>query len=188
MRTPNCTLPIVVLGVLDTPRGREISERMQDWIERSGYYDVHIYMHNGEEYERPALEYAQRISSRECKPVLYLHTRGAVNIRDTTEYTHRMWEAEFGKMAQYYASLINSQQSPCVIAPIVDNRGTHRYNGFVANTAAWLALDEIPRYKDRHEYEHLWRGTDTRILGTLMHSEDNRLKEIHKYLKEHYGK
>ena len=186
MREPNTTRPAVVLGVLDTPRGREIAERMQVWLQQYGYSDVHIYRHDGSRFEYPALIYAQRYSVESGKPVLYLHTRGAVNTWPTTEQTHRMWEHEFGKLAGFYATLINAQSEACVIAPFIDNNCTHRYNGFVANSKAW-ALAVIHENVERHAYEHLWRGTGVRHIGLKVHSNENRIKEIREMLAKEYA-
>ena len=188
MREPNTTRPAVVLGVLDTPKGREISERMQEWLQRSGYKDVHVYMHDGRRYEYPALKYAQEYAAETGKPVMYLHTRGAVNTWETTEQTHKMWRHEFGDLAGFYATLINAHHGACVVAPFIDNSGTHRYNGFIANAEAWKRANIPARVEDRHEYEHLWRGVvGVAQMGVCIHASENKIKEIREYLKEHYG-
>ena len=188
MREPNTTRPAVVLGVLDTPKGREIGERMQEWLQRSGYKDVHVYRHDGKRYEYPALKYAQEYAAETGKPVMYLHTRGAVNTWETTEQTHRMWRHEFGDLAGFYATLINAHHGACVVAPFVDNSGTHRYNGFIANAEAWKRANIPARVEDRHEYEHLWRGVvGVAQMGVCIHASENKIKEIREYLSEHYG-
>lgn len=177
--------PICVLGILDTKKGVEIANAMERWLCR--VYDVHEVLHDGTQFELPALKEAQRVSMETGKPVLYLHTRGAVNTWDTTEQTHRMWRYVFG-YNRYCATIMNEYTCACVVAPFIDNNGTHRYNGFVANTEAWKLANIPDHVEDRHEYEHLWRNVSGVCqIGVYVQARANKIKEIRKFLKENFA-
>lgn len=173
----NCK-PLCVLGVLGNEKGNKIMSDMLQWL--LPVYHVHICTHDGSRFELPALQEAKRVALEYDVPVLYIHTRGAVNEWPTTAPTHRMWRREFGDQWRKYFTLA-SADAPLVVAPFVDAAKTTRYNGFVANPAAWAKVDLQPT-ADRMDYERLWRGMDVPVIGTLLHAEESRLKEIHKIL------
>lgn len=175
--------PICVLGVMTNERGVAIAQRMHEWLIP---YEVHEVLHDGTAFERPALLEAQRIARETRRPVLYLHTRGAVNVYNTTEWTHRMWRHEFGDQWRKYQLLAQSER-PAVFAPFVDWDCYTRYNGFIANAAAWDKAP-LPAYKDRHDYEHIWETVpDVDVIGTLIHKPDGAIKEIREYLRINFG-
>lgn len=175
--------PICVLGILDTKKGVDIANAMERWLCR--VYDVHELLHDGTQFELPALKEAQRISMETGQPVLYLHTRGAVNTYWTTEKTHKMWCEEFGVQWHKYQYMVEGEQ-PRVACPFVDWDTRTRYNGFIANAAAWSLVDLHP-VEDRHEYEDIWGSTKgVNVMGTLLHFEAGGLQEIHDYLRRNY--
>ena len=174
--------PICVLGILDTKKGVEIANAMERWLCR--VYDVHEVLHDGTQFELPALKRAKEIACFYRVPVLYLHTRGAVNVWRTTAPTHKMWCEEFGVQWRKYQQLVDDPR-PTIACPFVDAYGEHRYNGFVANAAAWDMADLQPS-DDRMVYEHIWRGKDVRLIGTLIQSDDNDVKKIRQYLYRNY--
>lgn len=174
--------PLCVLGVLDTERGWDIYEAMMKWI--VPVYDVMTVKHDGTQFELPALKQAQWLACLYRIPVLYLHTRGAVNVWRTTAPTHKMWCEEFGVQWRKYQQLVDDPR-PTIACPFADARGEHRYNGFIANAAAWELADLQPS-DDRMVYEHLWQDKDVRLIGTLIQSDVNDVKKIRKYLYRNY--
>lgn len=178
----NRVKPICVLGVLGNERGNAIMADMLKWL--LPIYKMHICVHDGTQFELPALKYAQKVAADTHAPVLYLHTRGAVNVWRTTQPTHNMWREEFGVQWRKYQQLVDDPR-PTIACPFADAKGVHRYNGFVANAAAWALADLRPS-DDRMVYEHLWRGQDVRLIGTLIQSDVNDVKKIRKYLYCNY--
>ena len=177
--------PTCVLGILDTPRGHEIAKGMLEWLRP--IYNVYPVIHNGQQFELPALQRARNLAFAD-EPVLYLHTRGAVNTYNTTAPTHRMWREEFGHQWQKYYDILLQHSKPLVLSPFVDNNRTTRYNGIFANAAAWQRAILEPT-KERHDYEHIWRGDDeTKVLGMLVHAKENRIEDIRDFLLLNYGK
>ena len=174
--------PICVLGILDTKKGVEIANAMERWLCR--VYDVHEVLHDGSQFELPALKRAKEIACLYRVPVLYLHTRGAVNVWRTTAPTHKMWCEEFGVQWRKYQQLVDDAR-PTIACPFADANGEHRYNGFIANAAAWAMADLQPS-DDRMVYEHIWRGKDVRLIGTLIQSDVNDVKKIRQYLYRNY--
>lgn len=176
--------PHCVLGILDTPKGNAIAERMLDWL--LPVYEVEQVRHDGTQFEYPAIKAARDWSVLNDEPVLYIHTRGAVNTYPTTQPTHRMWQEQFGKQWRKYFTLTQTN-SPLVLAPFVDKDRETRYNGFVANASAWRLLDIQPS-TDRFVYERLWAGHDEcPVIGLLVHSQENNIKRIRQYLQRNYG-
>ena len=145
---------------------------------------MHAVYHNGKQFELPALREAQRLAIERNEPVLYIHTRGAVNTWRTTIPTRRMWREEFGRQWRKYFTLADRHE-PLVVCPFVDKDKETRYNGFVANPAAWAALNVQPT-QDRMDYERLWAKTDVPVIGLLLTRDDYAIKDIRKYLYMHY--
>lgn len=174
--------PLCVFGAMDNERGKEIAAEMLEWLQP--VYDLHIIHHDGTEFEYPALNYMQQLSIKTGRPILYLHTRGAVNTWNTTVPTRRMWRHEFGEVWQKYFLMANTYK-PRVICPFVDYDRETRYNGFVANTAAMQAI-RMKRIADRMWYERMWRNVNTEIIGTLINGNAD-IKQVRSYLYLHYG-
>lgn len=174
--------PLCVFGVLDTDKGHEIAAEMLTWLRM--VYDVTIIEHDGSRFEYPALRCAQALSMQTGRPVLYIHTRGAVNVWRTTIPTRRMWRKEFGKLWQKYFKAVEGD-APAVACPFADSDGETRYNGFVANAAAWGML-ELKECADRMIYERLWQGRGV-VKGLLIDTgKENRIKDIRKYLYDNF--
>ena len=175
--------PTCVFGILDTPKGNEIAAEMMQWL--APVYNVIEVRHDGSQFELPALLRAQFESCERGEPVLYIHTRGAVNEWRTTIPTRKMWAEEFGRQWRKYFMLSWSPE-PMVLCPFVDYDRETRYNGFVANAAAWDMLELLPT-TDRHDYERLWcKHPECNVLGLLIHREDWAIKDIRKYLYRNY--
>lgn len=176
--------PICVFGILDNQAGREIAREMLVWLNR--VYDVRQVRHDGSQFEYPALKVAKETAEKEGCPVLYIHTRGAVNTWNTTIPTRRMWKEEFGNQWYKYFSLA-CMQEPLVVCPFVDKDRETRYNGFVANPAAWKEIDLKPSV-DRYNFERLWAGkNNVAVVGLLIMSSTNNIKKVREYLHLNYG-
>lgn len=174
--------PVCVFGILDTPKGLQIAEEMLQWL-RPVYEVIEVH-HDGKAFELPALLRAQFESCQRGEPVLYIHTRGAVNEWRTTVPTRKMWAEEFGRQWRKYFTLAECPD-PLVLCPFRDYDNETRYNGFVANPAAWDMLDLEPT-TDRMDYERLWRNKPCVVLGLLINREDWAIKDIRKYLYNNY--
>ena len=179
--------PLCVFGSMQTERGKEIEQKTLNWL--LPVYNVVLVKHDGTQYEYPALHEAQRLSIETGRPVLYLHTRGAINRYNTTIPTRRMWKDQFTIHREKYFSAVKTND-PIVAAPFIDHNGVFRtrYNGFIANTAAWEAIGEIQPNKDRHFFEYLFDGHNVKHIGILLQSNTNNIINIRKYLITHYNK
>lgn len=176
--------PLCVFGILDTPTGREIAREMLAWLHI--YYDVRQIRHDGTLFEFPALLAAKRLSEETNEPVLYIHTRGAVNVWPTTIPTRKCWKEEFGVQWEKYFKLAKTDE-PLVLCPFVDYNNETRYNGFVANAAAWKEIDLLPS-KDRMVFEKLWSNKpNVRVVGLLVNSDKHDIKKIRAYLHKNYS-
>lgn len=176
--------PLCVFGIMTNEAGLRIASEMRAWLQHR--YELHEVLHDGSQFELPALREAQRLSIERNEPVLYIHTRGAVNTYPTTVPTRRMWAEEFGVQWRKYFTLANTA-APMVVCPFVDYDKETRYNGFVANPAAWAKLDLQPT-TDRMDYERLWcKHPDVPVIGVLITRSDWAIKDIRQYLYRNYG-
>ena len=166
--------------------GLSIAREMKEWLQR--IYEVHEVVHDGTRYEYPALSYAQRVSLTYGVPVLYLHTKGAFNKPYRSLLIRRMWKQQFGDgNYRKYISLV-SDSKPIVATPFTGPDGMTRYNGFMANPAAWSAIGTITPSDDRMVFEKLFRGEKVSIVGTVYDNiTSERLSVMHDYLKRNYS-
>lgn len=169
---------------MDNPAGQAITREMMEWLQPA--FEVVPVVHDGSQFELPALLEAQRQSRAKGKPVLYIHTRGAVNTYVYTKPTRRMWREEFGVQGAKYFAIADTEK-PRVVCPFVDYDRETRYNGFVANTAAWDLLELKPT-RDRFDYERLWiNKPECEVLGLLINRSDRAIKDIRAYLLRNYN-
>lgn len=175
--------PICVFGVMSNENGLRIAKEMREWL--APVYELHEVLHDGSQFELPALLEAQRLAKETGRPVLYIHTRGAVNEWRTTIPTRKMWKEEFGVQWRKYFLIADITETPLVVCPFTDYDKETRYNGFVANAPAWAQLDLQPS-EDRMVYEKLWCHHSTPVIGMLISREDHAIKDIRKYLYKNY--
>ena len=176
--------PTCVFGAVDTPNGRAIADEMLAWI--TPEYNTHVVWHDGRMFEYHALRYAQELAMREDIPVLYLHTKGACNKPERSALIRKMWRREFGGCKNYYFTALGD--APRVICPFTGPDRIHRYNGFVANAAAWRAIPTIQPNENRMVFEHLWRyAPEVEMVGTIYEDiTSENLGKIHEYLRKNY--
>lgn len=173
--------PICVLGCIDTPTGHAIADELLGWLK--WYYTVFEVWHDGTQYEYPALHTAQAIAKATGLPVLYLHTKGACNHGERSRLIRKMWRKEFVLRKDYYLDLVRNEL-PVVATQFTGADRFTRYNGFIANAAAWSAIPEIQPNADRSVYEVLWRDEPhTAIVGTIFNDITSQtLRKAHNYL------
>ena len=178
--------PLCVLGCIDTLEGREIAGEMLCWLK--WYYDVHEVWHDGTLYEQPALRYAQDLSKLTGQPVLYLHTKGACNHVHRSRLIRKLWRREFVRNMGRYGNAILGD-APAVACPFTGADRFTRYNGFIANAAAWAAIPPIEPNADRAVFEWLWRDTPEVHLHGLIYDDitSATLYKAHEYLKQNFG-
>lgn len=175
--------PLCVLGVLDTPKGNEIKDKMLEWLRP--IYEVCVVYHDGTAFEYPALRFMQSLLMRENRPCLYIHTRGAVNRWNTTDATHRMWREQFGTNFGTYFSLVNVDY-PAVACPFSGSDKKTWYNGFVANQKAMAEIGTITPHEDRMYFENMFANTAVNVKGVLVDYGTGNPNTARQYLLEHY--
>ena len=175
--------PLCVLGSVDTERGREIAAELLKWLFK---YEVHEVVHDGSLYEQPALRYAQELSIKENRPVLYLHTKGAYNKPERSRKIRKLWRREFQDGVD--ALCWWRQCLPLVVCPFTGADRMTRYNGFWATPEAWKAIAPIEPSEDRMVFEKLWRDAKAvQIHGTVYEDiTSENLKKVHDYLNQHF--
>lgn len=170
---PESDKPLCVCGCVNNEAGQRIAFDMEEWLIRS-YRLVQIW-HDGRLFEQPALRYLQAHCMSSGEPALYIHTRGAFNVWNTTRATHRMWEYEFGKCRDKYFNIVNTDR-PTAACPFTGANKHTWYNGFVANAAAFAAIPEIVPNADRMVFEHIFSDSPVNVVGTILKDIDDEAK------------
>lgn len=152
-----------VLGVMNNESGLLIRDQMMKWL--SKFYNIIEVIHDGSQFEFPALSFMQKWCKETGNPCLYLHTRGAVNQYWTTPKTHKLWEIEFGQCGHKYFDMVNNEKPMCV-CPFTSGEKHTFYNGFVVNAKAMEVLDTITPNDDRFVFEDIFKGSIVEVVGT----------------------
>lgn len=183
-----------VLGILDTERGREIARELIEWFSED--YVIYPVIHNGTQFEYPALKRALELSIETGEPILYIHTKGAWNtnpalktsdeqyymcpqcnppseatIFDWQKTVRKMWKSEFVDNKDWYLEQCN-QNKPIVCAPYVSRQKHTWTNGFMFNTNAAKLLYPLKYNSNRWSYEKLWNKTDCECIGRIYNNMD----------------
>lgn len=173
---------LCVLGAVESEMGKEIADELKGWL--SWYYEVFTVWHDGSLFEQPALRFAQDLAKLTNKPILYLHTKGAYNKPDFSARVRKMWRQEFAKDPNKYFATVKTD-APAVACPFTGDDRMTRYNGFVANAAAWRCIPDIEPNSDRMVFEKLWRDSPANIFGLINDNiNHDTLWEAHAYLKK----
>lgn len=163
------TNPYCVFAVLNNDLGREIESEMLKWLVPE--YDVISIIHDGTEYEYPALKYLQDLcrNTKEC--ALYLHTKGAANPSDFQTKVINLWRDEFINHKNDYIRLLNSYN---VVCPFT---GAHKwtwYNGFFISAYAAINMKDIFNEKNRYFYETMFEHEQgITVYGRVYSDVDN---------------
>lgn len=183
-RFVNIEKPLCVFGVVDNERGREIAKEMLQWLIPN--YNLHVVLHDGTEFEFPALHYMQSLCAQLNQPCLYIHSRGAFNKWKTTVPTRKMWKHEFVDLQENYFRLVDTEE-PTAACPFTGSGKHTFYNGFVVNAAAMATIPELKPSEDRMVYECIFGGSDVKVYGTILNNvERGNLSDARQYLYRNY--
>lgn len=106
-----------VFNVLDNARGRDIESYMLSWLTTK--YDVISVVHDGKEYEYDGLRYAIDLSISSREPVLYVHTKGAVNYCEFADKVISLWRDEFIEHYAEYEKYIRGGAIELLVRSVV---------------------------------------------------------------------
>lgn len=163
------TKPYCVFGVLNNDLGREIESGMLKWLVPE--YDVISIIHDGTEYEYPALRYLQDLcrNTKEC--ALYLHTKGAANPSEFQNKVINLWRDEFVNHKYDYIRLLDSYN---VVCPFTGVCKYTWYNGFFVSAYAAINMEDISFTKNRYFYETMFKHEHgITVYGRVYSDVDN---------------
>ena len=181
---PESDKPFCVCGCANNEAGQRIAYEMEEWL-LPHYHLIQVW-HDGSQFEYPALAFMQDLCKKTGKPCLYVHTRGAYNRWKTTKPTHRMWQHEFGELAELYARIVHTPE-PVAACPFTGEGKETFYNGFMANAAAMAAIPDIQPNTDRMVFEYIFRGSPVKVYGTIFNDVGyDTLGKARNYLYANY--
>lgn len=158
---------LCVLGCLLTEAGEAIKREMIEQFRKK--YDIIAVNQEppGKFYEFPALSFAQIVSIKSDKPVLYVHTKGAGHSQNVYNQAkcRKMWYDEF---INHYDEYINylTVHSDEVMCPFTGSTKYTWINGFMAGVTAWKNV-KIQQTVDRFYYEYIFRDYPVNIHGRI---------------------
>lgn len=163
-----------VLGVYETLDGLDIAGELCSWLKK--HYKVYKVTQQPTEnnlYEYPGLLMASNLSIGLNEPILYLHTKGAVNNYDIQGIVRSLWKNEFRLNKRWYeAQLDVDPDKPKVLCPITTGEEVAWYNGYIMNPAAAKIISERLKVTDREFYEiGLLKDCGIEVVGRYMAKE-----------------
>lgn len=122
--------PLCVFGVLNTKDGLLIRDEMFEWLSKE--YEVYEILHNGAEFEYPALNFMMKLISTKKESCLYIHTKGAVNKNEMQANIRLMWKDEFVNNKQWYINKLKENiNEKVVLCPFTGIKKTTWLNAFL---------------------------------------------------------
>lgn len=156
-------------------------------------YDVIVVRHDGKRFEGDGIEFAIKLSIDTNMPVLYIHTKGAINNRKIVnvkmfckkhdikdirpenikersipKYVRNMWKNEFiYNMDKYVDSM--DMKVPMVVCPYTGSKKITWLNGFIINPLAAKELKKTFHMdRNRFYYEQMFNNTKVKVVGIRM--------------------
>lgn len=184
---------ICVFGILKTESGLKIKKEMLEWL-KPIYEVIEVSQEPpGTQFEYPAIKKVCETAIERNEPVLYVHTKGAVNDTWIQKPTRFLWKQEFGtkERADKLFEIINNTEDPMVICPFSGSGRETWFNGFIINPkAATILIENLkkPDECERHYYERMFvELKNIRIfcsVNRFCNSVSGVLTYFKKYIKE----
>ena len=188
---------LCVFGVLKNRRGLFIRDRISEYLKKR--FDI-FYVEQeppGVMFEYPAIRCALNIAIKMNEPVLYIHTKGAVDPNHAwyQKNAKQLWEHEFGTDKAFEIFERADVDVPMIVCQIIGAHNETWFNGKVINpAAAKIILETFHLDRDRYYYEAAMQK-DPRIkcIGSFYtdpiwpddsHNFDRIVKEITRDLPE----
>jgi len=143
-----------VMGVLKTEKGLKIKERISAYLKPRFKIFYVEQDPPGTMFEYPAIMFALKMAVDTNVPVLYIHTKGAVDPHHMWYQTpvKKLWEREFGteKVDQTYKRVCCKE--PNVICPIAGSEKQTWWNGMIINPAAAKVIQKTFHFDTNRFY------------------------------------
>jgi hypothetical protein len=185
------------MGVIKNEKGLLIKNRISSYLKPN--FDI-LYVEQeppGVIFEYPAIKTTLELAIEKNEPVLYIHTKGAIDPNNMWYQTpvKKLWEQEFGtnKVKNSYKHVCCDK--PKIICPIAGNAKQTWFNGFIINPAAAKiilpTLKTPDKLKDNkitknsryyHEY-FMCNFPEIAIISSAVKGVHD-VKNTHKLLKE----
>lgn len=173
-----------VMGVLKTEKGLKIKERISAYLKPRFKIFYVEQDPPGTMFEYPAILFALKMAVDTNVPVLYIHTKGAVDPHHMWYQTpvKKLWEHEFGtsKVENTYKRVCCDE--PTVICPIAGSEKQTWWNGMIINPAAAKIIQKTFHFDtNRFYYEFNMcnlpeiRVISSAIEGALNETDTNKV-------------
>lgn len=162
---------LCVFGVLKTKTGLLVKERITNYL-KDRFNILYIEQESpGKMFEYPAIKYALQMAIEMNEPVLYIHTKGAVDPNHSwyQKSAKQLWEHEFGTDKVYEIYNLLNINKPLIACPIIGSHNETWFNGKMINSAAAKIILETFHF-DNNRYYYEWdMQKDPRIktIGTF---------------------
>lgn len=161
---------IAVIGCLKTDKGMKILQELLSWVPTK--FHTYIVYQNppGNLYEYPAMKYAKNMAALFNKPVMYIHTKGAVYNRRESVFVRNRWKKFYTDEYDWCIKQLNNGNTVC--CPYTGKTKIPWYNSFIATPDAWDKA-KIIITNDRWYFEQgIWKQTDCNVIGKDVNDKD----------------
>ena len=164
---------IAVIGCLKTDKGIKILQELLSWVPNKFHTYIVYQDPPGKLYEYPAMKWAKDVANLFNKPVMYIHTKGAVFTRKCSPFIRNKWKETF---YDNYEECIDKLNGKTVYCLYTGNKKIPWYNGFIATAEAWNEA-KIILSNDRWYYEHkIWENTNCNVIGKFSNSQNDKFQ------------
>lgn len=176
---------IAVIGCLKTDKGMKILQELLSWVPTKFHTYIVYQDAPGNLYEYPAMKWAKDVANLFNKPVMYIHTKGAVYNRKETVFVRNRWKQFYIEEYDWCAKQLNNENTVCCL--YTGKTKVPWFNSFIATPDAW-GKAKIVISNDRWYFEQgIWKQTDCNVIGKDANDKDtaqSMQQMINKLLKK----
>ncbi len=172
---------IAVIGCLKTDKGMKILKELLSWVPNKFHTYIVYQDPPGNLYEYPAMKWAKDIAKIYNKPVMYIHTKGAVYTRRENDWVRANWKDFYLNHFDWINKNISNNNTVCCL--YTGKTKIPWFNNFIATPDAWEQA-KIIQTNDRWYYEQgIWKQTNCNVIG-FKTNDKNKPQDMWNYMQK----
>ncbi len=172
---------IAVIGCLKTDKGMKILKELLSWVPNKFHTYIVYQDPPGNLYEYPAMKWAKDVAKLYNKPVMYIHTKGAVYTRLENNWVRETWKDFYLNHYDWIKKTISNNNTVCCLH--TGKTKVTWFNNFIATPDAWEQA-KIIQTTDRWYYEQcIWKQTNCNVIG-FKTNDKNKPQDMWNYMQK----
>ena len=172
---------IAVIGCLKTDKGMIILKELLSWVPNKFHTYIVYQDPPGNLYEYPAMKWAKDVAKLFNKPVMYIHTKGAVYTRVENNWVRASWKDFYLNHFEWINKTISNNNT--VYCLYTGKTKIPWFNSFIATPDAWEKA-KIIQTTDRWYYEQgIWKQTNCNVIG-FKTNDKNKPQDMLNYMQK----